>query len=215
MVFDLDWTLLYPLDENTVANPLKTVLFQGERYRVSDHTSEVLAQLFRKKDIRVSFYSGGSADRNAAVLKQIFISENMTAYDLAYKVLNKEDLIKVSDDPSLSFTQRLKKDLTKIQPDLNRVVLFDDSANYTLEEQKKNQLWLGKTYTFYEHKSDIPIHRTEYDPPTISEWRRERNKVLSIYEAIEQVYENRSHKNPASFLPKELPKATAMCDLLF
>jgi hypothetical protein len=209
IVFDLDWTLVYPLSESSTADPTKVIWAQGKPYRVTDWTSEVLGKLARKKELRISFFSGGQAARNFEILKQIKLPDGRSAFEIAYKMLHFEDLMEVSTDQNLPFDQKYKKSLTKINPDLTRLIMVDDSYEFVPFDQKRNELWLGGTYNFYEKAEDIPKTKGLYDPPSISKWKAERNKLLSAYDAIEMVYRNRKNKDPLKFLPRKLPPPPA------
>ncbi|MFZ4712456.1 MAG: hypothetical protein ACOYL6_01975 [Bacteriovoracaceae bacterium] len=214
VVFDLDWTLLYPIKDPSKVKPEKLIEADGGYYRVADWTEEVLTQLSERPDVRISFYSGGSIIRNIEALKKIKLASGKSAFDIAFKILNNADLFTVSDDQSLPFNQRFKKDLTRINSNISLVILVDDSKNFTMPGQEAHQLWLGKTYNFYEIAEDLPLERGAYDPKTISEWRRERNKMLSIYESIMKVYNKKETLIPIEFLPLELPAAKT-CDWPF
>jgi hypothetical protein len=214
VVFDLDWTLVYPLSERP--QMMEEILeVEGKYYRLTDWSKEVLLQLHRKPDVRVSFFSGGESSRNLELLKKIRLNDELSALDIAYKVLSKNDLTTVNEDPSLAFTQRFKKDLTLINADLSRVVLVDDSREFVLPDQKKNQLWLGETYNFYATQDELPKLPRQYDPPDPARWGRERKKMLSVYGALDEIYQHRSEKDVLRRLPVELPTPIDPCNLHF
>ncbi len=216
VVFDLDWTLVYPLENSHSANTAKVIWAQGKPYRITEWTSEVLGELSKKRDLRISFFSGGDKIRNIELLKQIILPNQKSAFDIAYKTLHEEDLIEINSDESLAFTSRFKKSLTKINPDLDRIILVDDSIGFTPPEQRRNQLWLGETYDFYEDSNDIPAIKREHDPPTIQHWKNERNKLLSVYNEVEKVYLKRHSKKPLEFLPTKIgPPPPNPCFLYF
>lgn len=214
VVFDLDWTLLYPLKENPNGKFSKVIEASDELYRIADGAEDVLLRLYEMPNVRISFYSGGNTARNIEALKKIQLANGQSAFDIAYKVLNVSDLAAISYDESLPFTQRFKKDLSRINSDISRVILIDDSKNFALAEQSRHQLWLGKTYNYYEKFDDIPLVKDGYDPPNLKEWMRERNKIYSAYEAVLEVYANKELPNAIEFLPKELP-LSGPCNLYF
>tara|TARA_Y100001936_G_C16090169_1_gene685406 strand:- start:2011 stop:2826 length:816 start_codon:yes stop_codon:yes gene_type:complete len=184
IVFDIDWTLVYPVDE-TMKNEARVYLVQGEYYRVSDGAVEVIASLFKDPRFRVSFFSGGDKLRNEELLKQIILPlKDKTALDVAYKVLSREDLSVVSTDENLGFSERFKKDLTIVNKDLNQVVLVDDLKNFTPSGQEDNLLWVGKTYTYQDKFKKLPL--SKYIPDSELSWLNERYKFFWVYSSIEE-----------------------------
>lgn len=214
MIFDIDWTIVYPLKGDVVVDNINVIMADGEPYRLTTWTQEVLHRLSQKPDLRISFYSGGNATRNAELLKAIILPDGKSAYDIAYKILNKEDLVVVSTDPTLPFTKRFNKDVSKVQPDLRRVIHVDDSFKFTLPGQERNQVWLGETYNFYENFEDIPEHPTRFDPPNFQAWEHEKHKLISVYEMIEKVHAKRDEVNPLLYLPTHLPTTSGTCNFL-
>lgn len=184
IVFDIDWTLVYPVDE-TMKNDPRVYLAQGEYYRVSDGAEEVIASLSQDPRFRVSFFSGGDRLRNEELLKKIALPlDSKTAFDVAYKVLSKKDLAVVSTDKKLRFSERFKKDLTLVNKDLNQVVLVDDLKNFTPSGQEDNLLWIGKTYTYQEKFKKLPP--SKYVPISELSWLSERYKMYWVYSAIDE-----------------------------
>ncbi len=214
IVFDLDWTLLYPLKDKPNSKFSRVIEASDELYRIADGTEDILLRLHEMPNVRISFYSGGNTPRNIEALKKIQLANGQNAFDIAYKILNVSDLAPISNDESLPFTQRFKKDLTRINSDISRVILVDDSKNFVLPEQYRHQLWLGKTYNYYESFNEVPGIKDNYDPPNLKEWMRERNKLYSVYEAILEVYVKKELPNAIEYLPKELP-FSGPCNLHF
>ncbi|MBL7716444.1 MAG: hypothetical protein JNL01_13345 [Bdellovibrionales bacterium] len=212
-VFDLDWTLFYVLPKDTLVDDRFTFRFDDEVYRLADFVPEVLADIESWPGARVSFFSGGTTERNEALLKMLRLPDGRSAWDIAYKVLNRPDLTKVSDNPALKFSKQNKKDLSKINPNLGHVVIADDTEEFVMPNQISNQLWLGATYTFYSNENDLPRIATQYDPPSRAEWKKERLKILSVWEAFRQVYRNRDAARPADFLPAKLPEVSSPCPI--
>lgn len=215
VVFDIDWTLVYPLKEAPPKITKDIIEVHGQYYRISDGASEVLSSLKQKKDIRISFFSGGDKARNLELLGKIKLSDKESAADLAYKILHKEDLLKISEDPSLPFTSQYKKDLSLVNSDLDRVILIDDSKDFTLPQQRKNQLWLGETYNFYENASELPTTPRQYDPPDLARWSEERRKLLTVQELIEDLYDKRHQPNLLEHMPRRLPSKLHPCNQYF
>lgn len=196
IILDLDWTLIKQVDSSTVLkDPRKYVFYEGEVYRVKDGARELLESLAKRENIRISFFSGGGEFRNHSVLKQIKVLDK-TAHEISYKILSKKDLTVVSNDESLSFTDRFKKDLRLVNEDLSKVVLIDDDKRFLIsDEYLENLLWLGKTYSQYEEYSEIPSGRTVYDPKTYEQWFFDRNKLFMVRDILDESLDNEDFLN--------------------
>jgi hypothetical protein len=183
VVFDLDWTLFYPVK---TAQTSQTVQAGGEYYQPAEHAVEILAELWAHGH-RVSLFSGGARARNEALAESLLTAVRARgARDFQfYKILNFEDLSRrPGTSDSDKFALRYAKDLAKINPDLRHVVLVDDLPEFAMAGQEKNVFALGKTYVF--HQNYDPSARGVYDPPTASEWRREREKIWHFYKLFSE-----------------------------
>lgn len=180
VVFDIDWTLVSQVDGLDSANS-RTYKSLGDYYRLTDGAQEIIEDLIEDKKVRVSFYSGGSEARNLDLLSQIKLSNGESLLDVSYKVLSKKHLIEVSSDPDLRFSERLKKDLTLVNENLNNVVLIDDIKHFTPLNQRKNVIWTGKTFTF-----QGIFTKVDGDHFASSEfsWLRDRYKLYSSHSKI-------------------------------
>jgi len=214
VVFDLDWTLVYPL-KNTPSNPGPLeVLVEGKWYRIADGAGELLESLSQQPNLQLHFFSGGKKSRNLALLKKIQAPSGKSAFELASKILSQDDLTDF-DPKAEKFSDRWKKDLRKIDSDLDRVILVDDIENFSLPGQEKQVLWTGKTYNFYDQFSSVPkFGREEWDPPNQQEWLREREKLKTIREEISRRWDlELSFSKPQ---PKSSPNFKAgTCDNFF
>jgi hypothetical protein len=182
-VYDLDWTLFYPVKTKIDS---KTILVDGVYYRLSDGVVETLGQQFKNGD-RVSIFSGGELVRNQMLAK--FIARKIRKSGVRnfefYKILGREDLTaRPGTDEEDSFADRWMKDLTKISLDLSHMTLIDDNPKFAAPGQESNMYGLGKTYTFYS-AFDPSAHGT-YDPPSFTEWRRERNKIRDFGKSFQK-----------------------------
>ena len=147
IVFDLDWTLVY--SEKNVSNEVSAIdIGDGYKYVLSDNALEIIKKLYRTPGVRISFYSGASKDRNIKLLENILFDPNTgeNLRDIAYKVLSFDDLVEV-DPRATKFAQHYKKDLSKISNNLDNIILIDDSKDFVLPDQTKNQLRLAPTYS--------------------------------------------------------------------
>lgn len=190
VVFDVDWTLASEV-EPLHSDPAHTIVVEGKSFRIADGAEEIMTRLAHDGRVRISFFSGGDANRNLTLLKEIRLTDGSgrSFYDIAYKVLSKDDMTVVSADPALKFTDRFKKDLQKISPDLNDIVLVDDVRHFTAPGQEKNVLWLKKTYSHFETYEDAVSARKrgqdlQYIPKTRERWFYERKKLYGVFEII-------------------------------
>lgn len=188
IVFDLDWTLIYPTNEEMAkVQPENIVRFAGEPFRIADHVIEVLRELHRDPNIRISFFSGGVAERNNIVVNEIYrrINADGSAY-APHLVLHKSHLHVASTDPKHKFAERFKKNLSPYF-NLARTILIDDMKDFAIKGQEKNLYWLTPTYNdrpefhlrHLEKSSDA-----EYSAPNFEEWEKERKKILVLLEPL-------------------------------
>ncbi|MBC7421192.1 MAG: hypothetical protein H7328_10735 [Bdellovibrio sp.] len=186
VVFDLDWTLIYPTNENmALAVPKNTFKIGNNLFRLTDHAVEILLELHQQPDVRISFFSGGARERNTAVVKIIYDLMNKPEYR-PHKILSFEDLTVISTDKDLKFAQRNKKDIGKFF-NLQRAMLVDDIEDFILPGQEQNEKWLGKTYNDrpkFELQSLEETKDAAYSAPNFNEWLRERNKLVTVKEII-------------------------------
>lgn len=149
LIFDIDWTLVVPLTEKqakVVENHPNLIKVFNESYLLKEGAREVLDQAFSNKNLAVSFFSGGRQKRNDELLKQIHFPDGKSAFDKAYKILSRDDLTVLSEDTSLRFSQRYKKDIGKISPNIRRALLIEDIEHFALGAGENQTLWLGRTY---------------------------------------------------------------------
>jgi hypothetical protein len=190
IVFDLDWTLINPTNEEMARVDDRDIIrFQNEIYRITNQAIDVLIELHQQPEVRISFFSGGSAERNQFAIKAIYEkiharTKNNQAQP--FRILSAGDLTTVSDRTDLKFTERYKKDLSRFF-DLKSAVLIDDVANFTMPGQERNILWIGKTYNDrpqFEVSYVANPRDAAYLAPNQSEWLRDRNKLLPVKEAL-------------------------------
>ena len=131
---DLDWTVLYQLKEgDIVKDQSKVFTHNGERFRITDHAGEYFQALIDNyKGINISFYSGGSEERNLKVLEFIKLPSGQSLLDITHNLFSRQDLEKVSDSKELSFAERNKKVLSNKIPnyDGDKVLLNDDLLKF-------------------------------------------------------------------------------------
>ncbi|WP_290730908.1 NIF family HAD-type phosphatase [Halobacteriovorax sp. JY17] len=185
IIFDLDWTLVKQVDTPGISRT-NFLEVNGEFYRLGDGAIDLLEYLFARSEVRVSFFSGGKFERNSKLLKKIKTKYG-SAFDNAHKVLSYDDLLEVSTDVTLAFSERLKKDVSLVNKDLSRVLLIDDDKRFIVgDSQRKNLLWMGETYKHFEEFSDITNSSDVYSPKTETKWLFDRKKLYMIKDILSE-----------------------------
>lgn len=183
IVFDIDWTTFYTVHpEERNQSDEKTIVVEGKAYRPTDHLGEVLEKLSSNPQVRISFFSGGERSRNVTLLKTFKLPSGKSAYDIAYKVLSKENLTTVSEDATLGFSERYKKSMAGILPGATaeRTILVDDQVNFSVKPWKA----VASLGVFNFQKEFDATRSTEaYFPKDKSEWLAERDKAL-VWQAL-------------------------------
>ena len=188
VVFDIDWTIVSNFDpELTNVPPQKMYHAEGKTYVLRDGVTSLIEYLL-SKNIQVSFFSGGTKIRNQELLGQILLHDGRSLLDIAYKIKSDEDLTKIPNAlETAKFSEKFKKDLTKISKDLDNIILLDDTPNFYLnEEQKMNLIWFGPTYEYFEEYKDSLSYKGKYKPQSFEQWSVDRNKMLLIKNHIER-----------------------------
>lgn len=180
IVFDIDWTLFYPvpnqMDDKTVSLP------EGH-FRMADGVVDTLIALHRQGH-RISLFSGGTKPRNHALATYLsgqVAVRGETSFQF-YKILSFDDLtVRPGAKDDSRFTDKWMKDLRKINANLQYVVLVDDSSKFSVPGQERNLYWIEKTYNFEPSFGYLKEH-DGYDAPTYQEWIKERRKIISFSE---------------------------------
>lgn len=195
LVFDLDWTLVSELiHSGQEISSVNRVTVHGLDYRINDWAIEMITELSQREDVRISFFSGGKESRNTDLLSKLKLADGSgrSFLDIAHKVKSYEDLYEIPTElvNGEKFTDRFRKDLRKINNNLDRVVLIDDNYRFAINEtQRRNILWLGPTYIHYERVKNFPHLPVEADieqfvPRTQDQWFVARNKLLLMWGLI-------------------------------
>ena len=190
IVFDIDWTIVAKVEANSNFSQ-RVVNVGDEKYFIYDGVETMIEKLLDHPEVRVSFFSGGSKERNHQLLKLIKLSNGKSLEDISYKILNYEDLNKIektSDNDT--FAKRYKKDLKKISNDLTNLVMVDDTEHFVLNvEQEDHVLTLGPTFKHFEKYSDAKIENGPYIPKSYSEWSYAEKKLILVDEALNEAIE--------------------------
>ncbi len=205
IVFDLDWTTFYSVN-STDTNQIDqhTLTIEGKVYRATDHLGEVLQALSKHPEVRISFFSGGEKSRNEALLKSVKLPNGQSAFDIAYKVLSKENLQQVSADTTLKFSQRYKKSfdglLANATPE--RTVLIDDQVEFAKSPWKA----LASLGVFnHQNQFDQRLSAQDFFPSTKDAWLREKDKALMWQALLEEaIFLSRKSEKSFSQIASEL-----------
>lgn len=194
IVFDIDWTTFYTVhpDKPNQADD-KAIIVEGKAYRPTDHLGEVLEKLSQRPEVRISFFSGGERSRNETLLKAFKLPSGRSAYDIAYKVLSKENLTTVSEDASLGFSERYKKSMAGILPGATaeRTILVDDQVNFAVKPWKA----VASLGVFNFQKEFDPSNAREaYFPKDKEQWLAERDKALMWQALLEEALSSNALK---------------------
>ncbi len=205
IVLDIDWTLANPTTEKMAqADPSGIIRVDGEIYRISESAIDVLIALHEIPGAKISFFSGGSTERNEFLIKKVYEMVDKVVGSSKYRphlILSKDQMRQVSDDPTLKFHERYKKDLAPFF-DLNQTLLFDDVLGFTPKGQERNLIWTGKTYNdrirFDLDYLEDPTQKS-YKAPNFTEWQRDRQKLIRFLGIVLEAQE-RAHVNKISFV---------------
>jgi len=233
VVLDIDWSISSIVEDASRAKDnWQWIQVNNETYRAGDHLGKLIKKLVDDPTVKVSFFSGGDRARNVELLKKIKPPEleGKSLYDIAYKVLSKEELKEIHSNAK-SWASRYLKDLKLVSPDLKNVILVDDARGFIANNHGKG-IWLGKTYKFYETYDEVIAARklgnTSYLPPSYDAWFADRHRLArvdsildaSLAEAKEKkgafanLVTQHSNENPKKWLQKGLSSMDSSKDCL-
>lgn len=219
LVFDLDWTLFYTTSVASVQeNPQRTYEYEGVYYRMSDEAPEVLLRL-QQQGYRLSLFSGGRRARNEFLAGQLVReSAALPGGPLRfYRVLSFEDLSRRERPASSRFTDTYYKDLTKVQPRLDEVILVDDMNRFSAPGQERNLFWLTPVYNDHWRYPQPGTVAGLFDPRTREDWRRERRKLVDLFQGLQELQERqgRGEGKLVDLLAEEMGARHPSCGGLF
>lgn len=200
IIFDIDWTTFYSIAPETAAvskQDSQIIEVEGKFYRPTDHLGEVLFALSKNPEVRISFFSGGEASRNQALLSKVILPNGKNALSVVHAVFSKGDLEIVSQDASLKFADRFKKNPVNLLPDFDakRAILIDDQVQFA-----KAPLKAVPSLGVFNFESQFDTQRVNlpYMPANEFAWKHERDKALMWQSLIEEAMEL-SQKSEKSF----------------
>jgi hypothetical protein len=178
VVFDIDDTFAFSTGSLPASESVIVVSAGDQEYSIPKAFLRSVETLLKLDEggmpVKISFYSAGTGERNRALLSAIRLSDGRSLFDISNKVLNREDrfdpkaqldsagnpIDKEAFQPAESmFRGQFKKDLRKIDADLERVIFVDDDRSYALAGQEK---------------SHLAVFWSVYDEPggEVNEWQR-------------------------------------------
>lgn len=191
VVLDIDWTITAEVDPKSNGNRVFEV--EGKKYYLNDGVENLLSELLEMKGMHISFYSGGLRSRNLALLEKIRLKNGKNAREMAYKILSRDDLIKVDGSShDAEFATRFKKDLRKVSEDLSQIILIDDHKDFILNSsQTNNMFWKGKVFSHFDNFGMTKVsNNVEYTPKNLEEWSFDRKKMMIITGALIEADKN-------------------------
>lgn len=188
VVFDIDWTIASEVKPESRGRRIVEV--EGKKYFIHDGIEEFVEELLRQENVKISFFSGGGFSRNHSLLASVKLSNGRTLEDIAFKILNRDDLTPVLNvAPTEKFSRRYKKDLTKVSKDLSDLIMLDDTEHFVLDQkQEEHVLYIGKTFEHFEAFKEAVTATGEYVPRTKSEWSFARKKLFILNGAVHQAF---------------------------
>lgn len=201
VVFDIDWTIVSEISpENTEALfDSRVINVQGKYYFVHEGLEEIMEEIKKYPDVKISFYSGGPASRNHELLSKIKMNNGKSLKDLAFKILSFEDLRPIRDiSPDEKFSKRFKKDLTKISENLDELIMFDDTPHFVYEglyPQSDHVFFIGTSFSHFRKFKDAIGQSGEYVPLSQEAWLLNRKKLFILNEIFKLAYAEAMESN--------------------
>lgn len=217
VVFDIDWTIVSEI-QNSSAKHMRNkriIEVMGKHYYINDGLEELIQEILQHPEIKISFYSGGDKLRNHELLSKIKISDGRSLADISYKILSFDDLVRVENSPpNASFSEKYKKDLTKISKNLDNLIMFDDTQNFALdgvERQSEKVFFLGTALEYFETYAEAENKTGKYVPKNYEEWLQNKNKLYTVREIFRDAYAE-VNSNPHQGFAETLKKSEGILD---
>ena len=194
IVFDIDWTIVAEVKDKEALKKFSDVIHvDGTDYVLYPGLRSLIKEMVQHPEIKISFFSGGANKRNEKLLSLIKLDDGRTLKSIAHKILGREDLVRMENVPeSARFAERFKKDLSKISEDLDNVIMFDDTANFTLPNLARQQdqvFFMGTSYLPFASFDEARKHAGDYIPKTYEAWKLDRERLELLKEAFKESYQ--------------------------
>lgn len=191
VVFDIDWTIVSEIKEGHKVPSERVIEVAGHKYFVAEGLEDIIQSILDKKDVKISFFSGGERVRNEELLSKIKLKDQRSLKDIAYKVLSFEDLTVMDAPEGAPFAERYKKDLTKVSRNLDQLIMFDDTYNFSLEtkvQQNNHVFFIGSTLEYFESFKDTKGLTGKYIPASYEQWLLNNKKLYILNAAFNEAY---------------------------
>lgn len=205
IVFDIDLTIVALVKEGPGGDfladpkdPKKNIIpvnfelegsLHSEEYRLFEGVTDLMEKLKKDPRVRVSFFSGGTEQRNEALLRKIFLSDGTSLWDLAEgRAYGRTSMTPTGLQLPARVRDRVKKDLHKVNPDISDVIIVDDIKEFVPESQRAHLLWIGEDFPFPDRTRTPPA---TVDPDLLA---REKYKFGWIGQTIDHALEQKFSK---------------------
>ncbi|MBC7714363.1 MAG: hypothetical protein H7177_13545 [Rhizobacter sp.] len=191
VVFDIDWTIVSEIKKPTpeILKNKRLIKVQDKTYYVNEGLEEFIAEILSHPEMKISFYSGGESIRNQELLSKIKLKDGRSLLQIAYKIMSKEDLVIMDAPVGARFSERYKKDLTKISKDMDQLIMFDDTPNFIKNsEQAEHVFFIGKALEHYETFLETEGTSGEYVPKNYDEWFLNNKKLVVLNGVFREAY---------------------------
>lgn len=194
VVFDIDWTIVAEVKPEALKKMKnkRVIEVAGHFYFINEGLELFIQNILDKKDVKISFYSGGVKSRNMELLSKIKLSDGRSLKDVSYKVFSYEDLATTSAPIDAPFSERFKKDISKITTDLDQLIMFDDTYDFVLDthiKQTNHVFFIGSAFLPFENFEETRGLSGKYIPKTEDEWLLGRKKLYILNAAFNEAYQ--------------------------
>ncbi len=93
---------------------------------------------------------------------------------------------------SARFAERYKKDLAKVSDDIDSIIMFDDTANFTLPNSARQQdqvFFMGTSYLPFASFEEAQKQTGDYVPKSDDAWKLDRERLELLREAFKESYQ--------------------------
>jgi len=107
--------------------------------------------------------------------------------------LNYEDLVEMPNvSAEMKFSERFKKDLTKVSEDLEQVLMFDDTPKFVLPgkaKQEEQVFHIGLSYLPFRDFNDAVKMKGDYIPPSRDAWLLDSQRLVILEQAFDEAFD--------------------------
>jgi len=202
VVFDIDWTIVAETETPHLFPVNRVVSVEGKYYVKYEGLESLIEKLISHPQIKVSFFSGGKKSRNEDLLKKIKLKDGRSLFSVAHKILSSEDLVPMPNTtPEMKFSERFKKDLTKVSEDLEQVLMFDDTSKFVLPGKAKQEdqvFHIGLSYLPFRNFNDSIGAKGEYIPPNREAWLLDSQRLVILEQVFNEAFSERQNGENAT-----------------